>query len=63
VPRLLIGPDSAAPAKVKDYARKVNCAFVTAAYELLLWERSVHAFGALTGDGRPAARSTGGACC
>lgn len=63
VPRLLIGPETAAPVKVRDYARSVNCAFVTAAYELLLWERSDRAYGALTGAGRPAARRAGGACC
>jgi len=62
VPRLLIGADAAAPAAVKEYAREVNCAFVTAAYEILLWERATLAYASLHGGNVPRAGRAGGVC-
>ena len=50
VPRLLIGPDSDAPVAVREYARKVNCGFITAAFELLLWDQATRTHAKLTGD-------------
>jgi sulfatase maturation enzyme AslB (radical SAM superfamily) len=49
VPRLRIGPGSDAPVAVLEYARRVNCAFTSAAYELLLWDQATRTHASLAG--------------
>lgn len=49
MPRLRIGSDSDAPAAVMEYARRVNCAFTSAVYELLLWDQATRTHASLAG--------------
>jgi uncharacterized protein len=49
VPRLRIGPDSDAPVAVMEYARRVNCAFTAAGYELLFWDQATRTHASLAG--------------
>ena len=49
MPRLRIGSGSDAPIAVMEYARRVNCAFTSAAYESLLWDEATRTHASLAG--------------